>query len=70
MRINKIKVNGFRNIKETTIDFNQSNLKALIALNNYGKSNLLQSFSFAEDFIKLPDEQKSLMMSFFGGNSY
>ncbi|MGE5411334.1 MAG: AAA family ATPase [Clostridiales bacterium] len=67
MKINKIKVNGFSKIKETAIDFNQSNLKALIALNNYGKSNLLQSFSFAEDFIKVSDEQKSLMMRFLGG---
>jgi hypothetical protein len=43
-------VDGFRNIKETTLDFNEA-IIVLLAPNNYGKSNLLLAIQNGFDLI-------------------
>ncbi len=64
MEITKMKIDGFRNVFNTIIEF--SDITALIALNNYGKSNILDGIKFAENFIKLPSKIKSKMMKHIG----
>ena len=65
MRLNKIKVGGFRNIAYTVVELN--NMAALVSLNSYGKSNLLQAIDFGVDFISNSDEGKKYMMSWIKG---
>lgn len=60
MKVSKITIDGYKNIDNTTIEFN--GLNALIALNNYGKSNLLEAINFASDFIKASEKMKSKLM--------
>lgn len=60
MKIRKIKISGFKNISESDITFGDFN--ALIALNNYGKSNLIQAIDFSNDFIQSSNKTKSQMM--------
>jgi predicted ATPase len=60
MKIRKIRIDGYKNINNTTIDFNGIN--ALIALNNYGKSNFLEAIEFAIDFVKASNKYKSKLM--------
>jgi predicted ATPase len=62
MKILKIRIDGFKNIDNTTIDF--TGLNALIALNNYGKSNIFEAIDFANDFIQFPEKIKSNQMQF------
>lgn len=61
MLINSIRVDGFKNISDTLI--NLSDITALVALNNYGKSNVLDCLKFAEKFIKEDSKKKTKMMS-------
>lgn len=49
MKISRITVGGFKNLKKTVIDM--KNIVALVALNNYGKSNLFQAMRFAVNFM-------------------
>jgi len=65
MRLNKIRIGGFRNISDTVVELN--NMVALVSLNSYGKSNLLQAIDFGVDFIKNPVERKKRMMSWIKG---
>lgn len=44
MRLNKIKISGIFNLKDVEISLDD--LSALIAPNNYGKSNILRAISF------------------------
>lgn len=60
MKIQKIRIKGFKNIEDTVIDF--SKITALIALNNYGKSNLIQSIDFAKTFIQATEKERQKMM--------
>lgn len=60
-----IKISGFRNIIET--EFNLSKITSLIALNGYGKSNIMDAISFGFDFIQSPNSQKSNMMAWKKG---
>jgi predicted ATPase len=60
MLICSIKIDGFKNIFDTEINFNHFN--ALVALNNYGKSNLLEAINFANKFIQAGNKEKSLMV--------
>lgn len=61
MQILRIKLSGYRNIHDTSIEL--SPLVALVGLNNYGKSNLLDGLSFALEFIRADLERKKEMMS-------
>jgi len=65
MRLNKIKVGGFKNIAYTILELN--NITALVSLNSFGKSNLLQAIDFGVKFISTSDEGKKHMMSWIKG---
>lgn len=62
MIIQKIKIDGYKNVLNTTINF--EDITALIGLNNYGKSNILEAIRFANDFIKESKEEKSKRMRY------
>lgn len=62
MRVNKVRIQGFANIEN--IDYNLNKLNALIALNNYGKSNVLKAFDFAFEYISSPPDVRDKMMSY------
>ena len=64
MKIEQITIKGFKNLGSTTVKFNNSQITSLIAPNNYGKSNFLESLSFVEDFIKSNSEEKKVMMEY------
>lgn len=65
MRIEKITVHGFRNIRNTELRLD--NILALVSLNSYGKSNLLTAIDFGTDFITLPKNAKKRMMHLITG---
>lgn len=60
MNLQNIKISGFKNISEANVDFNHFN--ALVALNNYGKSNFIEALSFSLDFIQASNKTKGQMM--------
>lgn len=60
--INKVRTGGFTNIEEVSISLN--NITALIAPNNYGKSNVLTSIEFGLGFISAPEKMKISLMRF------
>ena len=64
MKLIEITTCGFKNLGETTINFNNNQITALIAPNNYGKSNFLDSLSFSYDFIQANSKQKKIMMQY------
>jgi len=61
MFLEKIRIDGFRNIIDTTIHFNEY-ISALLGFNNYGKSNLLDGIEFAKNFIDRSPKRKTRMM--------
>ncbi|MBE6842811.1 MAG: ATP-binding protein [Ruminococcus sp.] len=61
MEILKIKVKGIRNISEVEIVFDK--MTALVGLNGYGKSNIMDAIDFGLDFIKYPQQIKNRLMS-------
>lgn len=63
LEILKITVSGFKNIQNTSIEFNHP-ITAIVGPNGYGKSNLLQAIEFGNHFIKANEKTKSSMMSF------
>ena len=63
MKINYIKIKGFRNINNLKLDF--SGFDALVSLNNYGKRNVLKAIDFGINFIQAPIEAKKALMSSF-----
>lgn len=63
MKIERISVHGFKNIYSTKLKF--SKILALISLNNFGKSNLLNAIDFGIDFIS--SESKKSMMRWVPG---
>jgi len=65
MKINNITLSGFRNLKESS--FKLEELIALIATNNYGKSNILTGIKFGIDFIKGDEKLKDTMMKWVKG---
>ncbi|HBW37264.1 MAG TPA: recombinase RecF [Desulfosporosinus sp.] len=65
MKLCKISIDGFRNIKMSEIIC--SELVALVSLNSYGKSNLLQAIDFGVDFIRRNEDIKKNMMSWTKG---
>jgi predicted ATPase len=65
MKLCKISIDGFRNIKMSEIIC--SELVALVSLNSYGKSNLLQAIDYGVDFIRNNEDTKKNMMSWSKG---
>lgn len=61
MEVKKITVDGFRNIKKTTICFD-SIITALVSLNGYGKSNVLDAIDFGFDFISTAKKEKMMTL--------
>ncbi|MFB6454503.1 AAA family ATPase [Chitinophaga sp. Hz27] len=64
MKILNIKIDGFANIDNLDLDLNKIN--ALVAFNNYGKSNVLSAIQFATTFIQVPGKIRKEMMAFAG----
>ena len=53
-------VDGFRNLDYTHLNLKQ--ITALISLNNYGKSNVLEAIDFGNDFIRATSKSKFALM--------
>lgn len=64
MRVLEIAVSGYKNLGPTRVDLTKNQITALVAPNNYGKSNFLESLDFAYDFIHAGTRQKKAMMGF------
>lgn len=62
MELKNINFSGFANIESIEIELGK--LNALVALNNYGKSNVLAAIDFGIDFIIQPLSVKSRMMAY------
>ena len=62
MEIKSVRLCGFTNIESLEVDLGK--LNALVALNNYGKSNVLSGLEFGIDFIKQPNTIKNRMMAY------
>ncbi len=60
MTIDRIKIAGIMNLGE--IELSLGDLSALIALNNYGKSNVLSAIGFGVEFIGVSSKQKTSLM--------
>jgi len=61
MEIRNISISGFCNIKQFDISLCEFN--ALVAPNNYGKSNVLEGIRFAFAFISATEDERKAMMS-------
>ena len=61
MKIQAVVIDGFKNLSNVKIVFD--NITALVALNNFGKSNVLSAIDFGIAFIKANVEDKLLMMA-------
>lgn len=61
MEIRSISIFGFCNIKQ--FDINLTEFNALVAPNNYGKSNVLEGIRFAFHFIAATENERQTMMS-------
>ncbi len=61
MKIQAVLIDGFKNLANVRITFN--NITALIALNDFGKSNVLSGIDFGLNFMKASIEDKKDMMS-------
>jgi recombinational DNA repair ATPase RecF len=62
VKILKIKVDGFKNLANIEIEF--SSITSLVGLNNFGKSNVIESIDFGFDFIRFKPKIKDEMMSY------
>ena len=56
MKIQAVLVDGFKNLSNVRISFDR--ITALVALNNFGKSNVLAGIDFGLAFIKAPIEDQ------------
>lgn len=63
MKIQAVLIDGFKNLLDVRINFD--NITALVALNNFGKSNVLSGIDFGLAFIKANGEDKLRMMANF-----
>ena len=59
--VRHVLIDGFKNLSEVKITFD--NITALVALNNFGKSNVLSGIDFGLTFIKASIEDKMEMMA-------
>ena len=60
MEISRIRIGGFRNISEMNVSFDE--ITALVGLNGYGKSNVIDAIDFGFDFIQYSNAGKESMM--------
>lgn len=65
MQLKKITIEGFKNIKNITLNF--EDIVSLISLNNYGKSNVLEGINFAFTFINASNKLRDTMMGWYRG---
>ena len=61
VKIQAILIDGFKNLSNVKITFDT--ITALVALNNFGKSNVLSGIDFGLSFIKAPIDHKAKMMA-------
>lgn len=61
MKIKAVTISGFKNISNVTLKLD--NITALVALNNFGKSNVLTAIDFGLDYINGSMSDKRTMMS-------
>ncbi len=61
MKIQAVMIDGFKNLSDVKITFD--NITALVALNNFGKSNVLSGIEFGLTFIKASIDDKKEMMA-------
>ncbi len=61
MKIQAVLIDGFKNLSNVKISF--ANITALVALNNFGKSNVLAAIDFGLEFIKGAIDDKAEMMA-------
>lgn len=61
MKIQAVLIDGFKNLSDVKITF--ENITALVALNNFGKSNVLSGIDFGLFFIKASIDDKLKMMA-------
>lgn len=61
MEILGVRIQGIRNISKTEIVFDK--MTALVGLNGYGKSNIIDAIEFGLDFIQYPPQIKNKMMT-------
>lgn len=61
MKIQAVLIDGFKNLSDVRIIFD--NITALVALNNFGKSNVLSGIDFGLVFIKASIDDKMEMMA-------
>ena len=62
MKIKTITVGNYKNIGPTTLELGQ--IVALVSINNYGKSNLLEAIDFGFDYISASPKGRRQMMSY------
>lgn len=60
MKIQRIALDGFKNLRNVNITF--SRITALVALNNFGKSNVLAGIDFGLNFLKANEEKRKGFM--------
>lgn len=60
MKIKSMTIGNFRNLAETTLDLNR--ITAIISINNYGKTNLLEAIQFGFEFITASAKIRNNMM--------
>ena len=65
MNIKRIKIDGFKNLKN--IDLTLNNITSLLSINSYGKTNTLTALKFGFDFIISNNEEKLNQMKYFQG---
>lgn len=59
--LKQFKINGFRNLTNVTLNLND--VTAIVGLNSYGKSNVINAINMGIRFIKAPSEEKIRYMS-------
>ncbi len=65
MKIKSITVGNYKNIGLTKLELGQ--IVALVSINNYGKSNLLEAIKFGFDYITASPKMRIVMMSMVRG---
>ena len=65
MKVISLSIGGFKNLDYTTL--NLEGMIAIVSPNNYGKSNLLEALSFANDFIVAGPKTRRQMMGWTKG---
>lgn len=60
MKIQRIALDGFKNLNNVNIVF--SKITSLVALNNFGKSNVLAGIDFGINFMKCNEERRQVLM--------